>query len=422
MNPTCNKIKIVHVITRFDKGGSAENTFLTVRDLDKYHYDIVLVTGASQANSPVRSGDSESAAIGANIASLRAKGVRMISIPHLVREPNPLADVAAFFSLVRIFRREKPRIVHTHTSKAGIIGRWAAFICRVPIIIHTPHGHVFWGYFNPWRTRFFILLERWTARITTAIVTLTPQEKEDHLHFRIAPEERFSTIHSGVDLDRYMAPAANISEMRTILDLPDGSFVVGTVGRLTPIKGHIHLLRAAVDIVAERPDIFFVFVGEGELRDDLQRYATEAGIAENVRFPGWRSDVERLLSVFDIFVFPSLNEGMGKAIVEALAMGRPVVASNVGGIPDLVISGENGILVRPADDHALFEAIKTLCENPDKRRRLGERGRETAAGYNVEAMIHKIDRLYCGLISPVSEGYGKNGAGGNSARKDDNYY
>ena len=257
---------------------------------------------------------------------------------------------------------------------------------------------MFWGYFNPWQTRLFILLERWTARITTAIVTLTPQEKEDHLHFRIAPEEKFTIIHSGVDLDKYMRPVADSAAMRKSLDLPDGSFVVGTVGRLTPIKGHIHLLRAAADIVAERPDIFFVFVGEGELRDDLQRYAAESGIAENVRFPGWRSDVERLLSVFDIFVFPSLNEGMGKAIVEALAMGKPVVASNVGGIPDLVVSGENGILVPPADGNALFEAITTLYANPERRKRMGERGRETATGYSVERMIHKIDRLYTRLI------------------------
>ena len=175
MNPTCNKIKVVHVITRFDKGGSAENTFLTVRDLDKARYDVVFIKGTSP---PGNSGDLETEAIEANIAAAREHHVRLICLRHLVRDLQPFSDLAAFFSLLRIIRREKPHIVHTHTSKAGILGRWAAYFCRVPIIVHTPHGHVFWGYFNSWQTRLFILLERWTARITNAIVTLTPRRRK----------------------------------------------------------------------------------------------------------------------------------------------------------------------------------------------------------------------------------------------------
>ncbi len=129
----------------------------------------------------------------------------MITVRHLVRNLRPVSDLIAFFALLRIIRRERPHIVHTHTSKAGILGRWAALFCRVPVIVHTPHGHVFWGYFGPLQTRLFILLEKWTARITDAIVTLTPQEREDHLRFRIAPEGKFTVIHSGVDLGRFLA-------------------------------------------------------------------------------------------------------------------------------------------------------------------------------------------------------------------------
>ncbi len=204
MNPTCNKIKVLHVITRFDKGGSAENTFLTVRDLDKARYDVVLIKGEG-ASPPGNSEDLEARAVEANIAAARKHHVRLICLCHLVRDIQPFSDLAAFFSLLGIIRREKPHIVHTHTSKAGILGRWAAYFCRVPIIVHTPHGHVFWGYFHPRQTRLFILLERWTARITTAIVALTPQEKEDHLHLRIAPEKKFTVIHSGVDLGTFLA-------------------------------------------------------------------------------------------------------------------------------------------------------------------------------------------------------------------------
>jgi glycosyltransferase involved in cell wall biosynthesis len=318
----------------------------------------------------------------------------LISLPHLVRELSPFADLATFFSLIRIIRRERPQIVHTHTSKAGILGRWAAFFCRIPVIVHTPHGHVFWGYFNPWETRLFILLERWTSRITTALVALTPQERDDHLRFRIAQEEKFTVIHSGVDLRRFCNTVTDISQTKKELNLPDGSFVVGTLGRLTPIKGHIHLLQAAVDVIADRPDAYFVFVGEGELHDDLQKFAADAGITENMRFLGWRSDVAAVLSVFDIFVFPSLNEGMGKAIVEAMGMGKPIIASDVGGIPDLVVQGENGILVPPADSKALAEAIMALYANPEKRKEMGERGREKALAYSSETMLNKINRLY----------------------------
>jgi len=385
------KIKVIHIITRLDKGGSAENTFITVRDLDKARYDVVLIKGTSP---PGNLGDLETEAAQANMTAAREHQVRLICLRHLVRDLKPFSDVIAFFSLLNIIRREKPHIVHTHTSKAGILGRWAAWFCRVPIIVHTPHGHIFWGYFNPWQTRLFILLERWTARITTAIVTLTPQEKEDHLHFGIAPEKKFKIIHSGVDIERYIRPVVDIKEIRKSLNLPDGSFVVGTLGRLTPIKGHIHLLKAAENILPGRPDTFFVFVGEGELHDDLHKFAAKAGIAENVRFPGWRADVESVLSVFDVFVFPSLNEGMGKAIVEAMAIGKPVIASDVGGIPALVVQGENGILVPPADSKALAEAIMALYANPEKRAELGERGREKALAYSSEAMLNKISRLY----------------------------
>src|SRR3989304_4501451 len=149
MNHTCNKIKVIHIITRFDKGGSAENTFLTLRALAKNRYDVVFIKGASPQE---KLGELEYRAVEANLVAAREHHVRLICLRHLVRDLQPFSDLAAFFSLLRIIRREKPHIVHTHTSKAGILGRWAAYFCRVPIIIHTPHGHVFWGYFNSWQT------------------------------------------------------------------------------------------------------------------------------------------------------------------------------------------------------------------------------------------------------------------------------
>ncbi len=400
MTLSCAKIKLLHIITRFDKGGSAENTFLTVRDLDKDRYDVVLVTGSSPpANSPVPSGNPETDAIKANLSALKNGNIPVIAIPQLVREPNFFSDAAAFFSLIRILRHERPGIVHTHTSKAGFLGRWAAWLCRIPIIVHTPHGHVFWGYFGRLKTRLFVLLERWTARITTRLVMLTEREKADHMRFRIAPAEKFTVIHSGVDLSRFRPNPARAGATRTALEIPVKAMVLATVGRLTAVKGQETLIRATAKCLRQGEKLYLLILGEGELRSNLEALSAELGIAEAVRFLGWRPDVASVINACDIFCLPSLNEGMGKVIVEAMAMGKTVIASDVGGIPDLVVPGENGILVPPGDSNALAEAILNLCDHPEMRVRMGEEGREKALGYGVESMLHKIDSLYAGLLA-----------------------
>ncbi|MBU0652909.1 MAG: glycosyltransferase family 4 protein, partial [Proteobacteria bacterium] len=290
-------------------------------------------------------------------------------------------------------------IVHTHTSKAGILGRWAAWFCRVPVIVHTPHGHVFWGYFGAWQTRLFILLERWTARITDAIVTLTPQEKEDHLRFRIAPEEKFTVIHSGIDLRMFRADLYQPSEAKAFLGIPPEMTVVGTVGRLTSVKGQEVLIRAASELIRRGEKFFLVLLGDGELRRDLEQLALRLGIAEAVRFFGWRPDVAQVMALFDIFCLPSRNEGMGKVLVEAMAMGKPIIASSIGGIPDIVRSGENGILVPVGDTAAWAEAIARLCRDPEERRRMGDAGMQMAPRYSSEEMVKMIDQLYGKLLN-----------------------
>ena len=384
------KTKVIHVITRFDKGGASENTFLTVQGLDKNKYDVILIRGLSEESCM---GTEETAAVESNLSEAEKGGVKVITIPELVRSIHPLNDLKALFGLIGIFRDEKPHIVHTHTSKAGILGRWAAFFANITIIVHTPHGHVFWGYFNKWKTACFILLERMTASITDKIITLTEQEKKDHLRFKIAPDEKFTVIHSGVDLTAFSNARINALAMREKLGISPEAFVVGTAGRLTPIKGQKYLLEAAAIISPRKPDLFFVFLGDGELASELSKMASSRGI-KNVMFLGWRQDVPEVMSTFDIFVLPSLNEGMGKVLVEAMALGKPIVASDVGGIPDLVIHNHNGLLVPPADVEGLVNSINELLHDPIKRKEMGDRGKVVAADYSAEAMIQKIDQLY----------------------------
>ncbi|MHB8771653.1 MAG: glycosyltransferase family 4 protein [Syntrophales bacterium] len=396
MNPQSHRIKVVHIITRFDKGGSAENTFLTVCGLDKNRYEVLLITGSPPAGN---SADPEARAAQQNVDAARDAGVRMIAIRRLVRDLRPLSDMISFLALLRIIGNERPDIVHTHTSKAGILGRWAALLCRVPVIVHTPHGHVFWGYFGPLKTRLFIWLEKCTAWFTDAIITLTPQEREDHLKLRIAPERKFTVIHSGVDLRKFRADGYGQADTKRGGGVEPATTVIGTAGRLTAIKGQDVLIRAVAELVRRGHDVALVLLGEGELRGELEELARRLGIGDRVHFLGWRSDVAGVMAAFDIFCLPSLNEGMGKVLVEAMAMGKPIAASDIGGIRDIVRPGENGLLVPVGDGAAWVAALTRLARDPEERRRLGEAGRRMAPLYSAEEMIKKIDRLYGNLLA-----------------------
>ena len=389
------KIKTIHIITRLDKGGSAENTLLTVMGLDREIYDVVLVHGLSIESNMA---EDEFRAVEKSLMDVEKEGVRVITIPSLVRRIHLFYDLRAFFALIKILRNERPDIVHTHTSKAGILGRWAAFFVRVPVIIHTPHGHVFWGYFGKLKTRIFILLEKISALVTDRLVMLTEQEKIDHLHFHIAPENKFSVVHSGINLDEFSNTSVDPAAMKRRLGIPEDNLIVGTVGRLTSIKGHRYLIEAARKIAGSRPDTTFVILGDGELLDELKNMVTRSDIEENIKFLGWRSDVAEVMSTFDIFALPSLNEGMGRVLVEAMALGRPIVASNIGGIPDLVVDGENGYLVPVGDVESLAARIRKLLDDPEKREEMGECGKKIAIDYSANAMVEKIDRVYRKLV------------------------
>jgi len=389
--------KIIHLITRLDKGGSAENTLLTVLGVDKREYEVILVKGQT---SESQMSEEEEASVFSDLEEAQRKGVRIITNRFLLRRENLFYDLLALFSLYRLLAKERPTIVHTHTSKAGLLGRLAAKGAGVPIIVHTPHGHVFFGYFGAFKTKIFIFMERLASRITDKIVALTHGEKEDYLFFKIADKEKFVVINSGIELERFKElPIPLKQNFKKELGIPENALIVGTVGRLVPVKGPKFLIDAAQEIIPKYPNVFFVFTGDGYLRRDLEKKASDLRIKENVVFFGWRNDAAKIISVTDIFVLPSLNEGMGRVLAEAMALGKPIVASNVGGIPDLVIHGKNGFLVPQKNSKELARYIHILLEDKEKREKMGREGREMARNFSQEIMVEKISRLYKELMT-----------------------
>jgi glycosyltransferase involved in cell wall biosynthesis len=389
-------IKNLHVITRLDMGGSAQNTLLTCLGLNKDKYEVVLAHGLSLESQMT---DWEKQSIEKQIAGAKRNSLKVVAIPSLVRTINPLQDIKAFFSIWRLMIHEKPTIVHTHTSKAGILGRLAAKLTGVPFIVHTTHGHVFYGHFSFLTTRFFLGLEKVFASLTKRMIALTDGEKNDYLKYKICQKQKIVTIHSGVDIGKFLNTKVNPEVKKKTLGIHPDRPVVGTVGWLLPIKGPRILLNAMKRIWRDHTDVELVFVGKGELEKRLKKDAIYTGVSDKVKFLGWRNDIHEIMPIFDVFALPSLNEGMGRVLVEAMAASKPIVASHTGGIPDLVKHELNGLLVTPGNEHELAAAIDRLLKDPEEAKAMGQNGKNLCWKYSVESMVEKIDSLYMSLLN-----------------------
>lgn len=376
---------VVHVITRLDRGGSAENTLRSALGLAARGYRVTVLTGP---------GDDRPSGL---LPDVRAAGIAVRVLAALRPEIRPDRDVAAWARLVWELRRERPAIVHTHESKAGFLGRWAARSAGCPSLVHTPHGHVFYGHFPPARTALFTMLERITARVTTRLVALTPREIEEHLARGVGRREQWVAIHSGVALEAFRAAVPDPEGLRRDLGTPPGALLVGSVGRLARIKRYQDLILALAHL--GRPEVVCLLIGDGPEAAALAAVARQAGVSERVRLLGWREDIPRILAALRVFVLPSANEGMGRVLVEAMAAGVPVVATRVGGIPSVVADGECGLLVEPGDVAGLAGAIGKLLADPSLARRMGAAGRRRAAAYSVESMVERLDALYREILA-----------------------
>ncbi len=376
---------MLRVIARLNVGGPALHVIYLSRGLDDRGYRTTLVAGRIPA------GESSMESIASE------QGVHVIRLDSMSREISPLNDLRAALSLVRIIRRERPLILHTHTAKAGTVGRLAALLAgaaRPPVVVHTFHGHVLRGYFSPLKERLVRLVERLLARTTTALVAVSPQVRDELVALGVAPPERFVVIRVGIDLERRAPPDAAPAP------LPEAELVVGWAGRMTAIKRVADAVESVARLRKRGVDALLVLVGDGPDRALAETRARELGISEHVMFPGTVEEMGPWYRAFDVFLLPSANEGTPVAAIESLAAGIPVVASNVGGVPDVVREGEDGFLVSAGDVEGFADRLERLARDPELRRSMGEAAAPRARGrYAVQRLVEDVDLLYAELLA-----------------------
>jgi glycosyltransferase involved in cell wall biosynthesis len=382
-------LRVLRIIGRLNMGGPAHQAgLLSGRRFDSERYRTLLVHGT------LAPGEASLAAIA------EEEGATMRLLPEMRQSVHPLHDSRGLAKLVRVARAFRPDIVHTHTAKAGFLGRQAALAVRPrPVILHTYHGHVLEGYFGSAKTRLYLELERAMARVSDRLVGVSQATVDDLVRLGVAPREKFRVLPLGLDLDRLAEPAAELRvESRQELRVGDDEVLLAFIGRFAPIKRLDLLLEAFARARGAEPRLRLAIVGDGDERAGLERRAHEMGIAADVRFLGYRRELRPILAAADLAVLSSDNEGTPVSLIEAAAAGLPAVATDVGGVSE-VVNQDTGILVPPNDPQALASAILTMTADPSRRQEAGKAARRLAlTRYGASRLIADVDSLYQELL------------------------
>jgi glycosyltransferase involved in cell wall biosynthesis len=375
-------MKVLHAITRLDKGGSSTNTLLSAIGLRGKGHSVDILSGPS--------GETDTKLI----EQARLQGVRFFEERTLVRDIHPCRDIQAVFMIAGFLKKEKYDILHTHSSKAGALGRVAARMAGSRNVIYTPHGHVFYGYFNERFTHMITAAEKLLAWITDSIICLTDSEKAEWLERGIGSPVKYEVIPSGIDLGSVERRAAAAPDLKKIYGIETSDTVFGAAGRFVKIKGFEYFIRAGLEMLRRKDNVSFILAGGGEESEKYSKMVAAAGLGQRFHIVPWQEDPVALLRMLDVFVLPSLNEGMGRILAEAMYLEKPVIASRVGGVPGIV-DKECGILVEPSSEKALLEAMLWMMSEPGARSVLGERARQKISKrFSKEIMVRELDKLY----------------------------
>ncbi len=376
-------LRVLHLVTRLERGGSSDCTLWQAMGAARRGCEVTIASGPTGRPTPLL-----------DIAR-RLPRLTLVPILPLGRSPHPMRDLRALLAIVGLLRHGRFDVIHLHTSKAGALGRIAAALTgQTARVIHQPHGHLFYGYYGRAGTALVLFAERWLARFARFQVTLTAAGAEEHLRRGIGRPEQYRTLPSGVDFRGLRAARGRRESCRRRLGYGRDDFVIGSICRLEPIKGTGDLVNAFLRLAPDRPALRLLVAGEGPQRPELLKRIHAAGLQNRASILGGWADPLAILPACDAMVLASHNEGMGRALVEAMVLGLPVVATAVGGVPDLLDTGRAGLLVPPADPEALAGALARLADDPGFALALGRRGHVRSLSYGAGRMVHSMLRLY----------------------------
>jgi glycosyltransferase involved in cell wall biosynthesis len=375
-------VRVFHVITRMILGGAQENTLLTVEGLHRRGWDVSLVSGPAEGPE------------GELLSRARRGGFPVVEIPTLRRAVRPVADLKAFHALAALFRRERPDIVHTHSSKAGIIGRFAASAAGVPRVLHTIHGLPFHPYAPAAANLGFIWSERAAAALCERLVVVADAMTEKALAARVGRKEQYVRVWSGMEVEPFLSPKRPRAEVRTALGIPQDALLACKVARLFELKGHDFVLEAAAKADAR---IHYLFVGDGLWRERLAKKAEELGLKGRMHFAGLvpPQDVPDYLHASDFLVHASLREGLARVLPQALLAGLPAISFDIDGAREVIEQGVTGLLVKPEDVEGLTDALNRVVSDLPAARQWGAKGREICKErFSADRMVESLERLY----------------------------
>lgn len=388
-------IKIVRIITRLNVGGPAQHATLLASGVNEGIFKSKLVTGITNSHE----GDMSFLA--------QAKGIDCTQIPSLSNGSGLLGDLKAFWQIYQFLKNENPDLVHLHLLKARFFGGLAAKLAGVPLVIETFHGHLFSEYYGKLKTAAILAAERFLGwLIMDRVIAISEGQKEELMRYRICRPEKITIVPLGLDLSPFVRCLNFKGDLRKELGLSESTVLVGTVGRLVPIKGVDFLLNAVQKLAGSTGvDFCLLIIGDGVMRKDLESQVFALGIENRVRFLGWRFDLEKIYADLDVVVLSSLNEGTPVSLIEAMAAGKAVVATKVGGVPDVVEDGVTGLLVPSKDPQGLADAIRGLLQDTDLRKCLGQKARTAVyPKYGVSRLVQDMKGFYLSIFSEGREG------------------
>ncbi len=378
-------LRILNVITRMIVGGAQETVLLACALVDRERFSCEILTGPQTGSESELHGET------------RARGIPLHVEPAMLRELHALQDPLALMRVARFIRRGGYDIVHTHTAKAGVLGRIAARMAGVPVVVHTVHGWEFQAAEHGRLSRLYLELERWLAAWSQALVVVADFDRREGLEAGVGRPGQYALIRSGIEVEEFRDVTLTRAEARSRVGVPADAFVVGQVGRLTRQKAPLDLLGAFEPLARARAEARLVFLGDGPLRPALEAAARRVGLEERVHILGMRRDVPQVLRAFDVLALASRWEGLPRVLPQAMAAGLPIVATRVAGAPEAVADGENGWLVAPGDLDAFAKRLIQLAGDPDLARRMGEAGRARVDEFSAARMALQLELLYLGL-------------------------